>query len=198
MAKLFFKYGTMKSGKSLDLIRTYDTYSRAGFMPLVIYPTTDTRSEQGKVSSRMVKPIPATSVAPGGLPKFVEEEHIQEWDVILVDEVQFFREEDVMAMVDIVDKYGVPVVAYGLKTDFRAILFEGSRALLEQADKIEEIKTICWSCGKKATHNVRYNERGEFQLDGEQVAVGDETYEQVCRKCYYKGKREAEEKHGDE
>lgn len=122
----------------------------------------------------------------------LKDARLKEYDCVIVDEAQFATKEQIKLMVHIVDDLGVPVICYGLRTDFRRNLFEGSMWLLAWADVIEEIKTVCW-CGKAATCNARFNEKGEMIRFGEQVVMGDnENYTALCRKHHRMGMLQAQ------
>lgn len=190
MAKLYFKYGTMKSGKSLDLIRTHDTYVRSGRKVLVITPSTDSRFGKGKVRTRLGIEVPSKSIEVGTLATsdIIGYEEPTFYDAILVDEAQFFKEDDIRVMRDIASSYDIPVLAYGLKTDFRGKLFKGSKALLELSEDISEIKAVCEYCDSKAIMNLRLLD-GKPIYDGEVVQLGDTEYVQVCYKHFKKGEK---------
>lgn len=191
MAQLFFKYGTMNSGKSIELLKTAHNYREQGKEVVIMTSALDTRSGVGKVSSRIGLSEDAIAIKK-------EDTIIDELDkyridgntaCILVDEAQFLTEEQVIDLAAIVDKYEIPVICYGLKTDFQGKLFEGSKTLIEYADKIEEIKTVCYYCNRKATMNMRLI-NGKPTFDGEQVQIGDEEYLSICREDWLEGLRE--------
>lgn len=201
MAKLYYKHGAMKGGKSLALIGTYKAYEAQGKHAIVIKPTIDTR-DKGLASRLLKTDIEVTNVEPGEVRTFFEEnkklfkEIIINTDgrvvysnepprVILLDEAQFFLRDDIEALAEVTLKYDIPVLAYGLKNDFQNELFEGSEALLILADSVEEIKSVCQYCDRKATMNLRLDVGGEASLEGDQIQVGDEEYVPVCRKHYY-------------
>lgn len=179
MAKLFFRYGAMGSSKTANALMVDYNYFERGKKALLLKPKLDTRFGEGYVSSRI------------GLRKkcsFVEDlvsmsdERIKEFDCIIVDEAQFVTKEQVAFFVHIVDDLGIPVICYGLRTDFRRELFEGSMWLLAWADIIEEIKTVCW-CGKGATCTARIGEDGKMIRAGEQLYLGgNDRYTSLCRK----------------
>lgn len=181
MAKLYYRHGAMGSGKSLDLLKVADNYERKGRKVLVLTPSADDRHGKGVVSSRvglfreamvLYERVNTTNLVSEGL------------SAVLVDEAQFLPSEQVQELAEIADCYDISVIAYGLKNDFKNELFEGSAELLVQADSIEEIKTVCHTCDRKAIMNLRYV-NGEPARNGEQVVIGDEQYFGVCRKCYY-------------
>ena len=182
MAKLYFRYGTMDSAKSMNLLAVAHNYRKQGKRVLLMKPRLDTRFGAKEISSRSglsaeadVMVDPDTSLDPrefAGL------------DCVLVDEAQFLGKTQVWQLSDVCDDLNVPVLAYGLRTDFRGELFEGSQYLLAWADDLEEIKTICHT-GKKATMVLRVDEAGHAVKDGPQVEIGgDERYVSVSRKEY--------------
>lgn len=183
MAKLYFKYGTMKSGKTLDLIRTYDSYKVSGREVLVLTPSLDDRHGVGKVKSRLGVEIEALAIDVGDMVELLHMKHLSKYDIILVDEAQFFNEEDINVLKIVTQEYNIPVIAYGLKTDFRGKLFEGSQTLLELSEDISEIKAVCNYCGSKATLNLRLDD-GVPVYKGDVVQIGDSEYIPVCFKHY--------------
>ena len=193
MAKLYFKYGTMKSGKSIDLIKAYHNYELSGRTALVAKPIIDTRTE-GSVASRMGSEVPCMLLngKENQLIDFIKSEKFlgNKIDAVLIDEAQFLTLAQVMELTLIVDDLKIPVICYGLKTNFRSELFEGSRVLLELSDKIEEIKTVCQFCDSKAILNLRtIKKKGKIfgvGLNDDEIAIGDEEYIQVCRNHYFK------------
>lgn len=186
MAKLFFKYGTMKSGKSTHLLMTKHNYTSQNKRVLVYTSSKDTRWGSEKVISRIGIDSLALPVTDEIFNEIKEEHFKNHIACVLVDEAQFLSAEQIVALCAVVDTLGIPVICYGLKNDFRNVLFEGSKALLELADEIELIKTVCehHTCGKRATMNLRLV-GGKPTYKGEQFQLGDEDYVPVCRKHYY-------------
>ncbi len=182
MAQLYFRYGTMNSGKSIEVLRVAHNYEEQGKKVLLFSPAIDNRFGTGKVSSRVGLQREAIVVdADTDMLAFARTERPS---CIIVDEAQFLRKEQVLTLTRIVDELGIPVLAYGLRSDFVGALFEGSRELFAWADKIEEIKTICWYCEKKALMNMRLKDNVPV-FEGEQIQIGgNESYLPVCRKCY--------------
>ncbi|MDC2829417.1 thymidine kinase [Limosilactobacillus mucosae] len=185
MAQLFFKYGAMNSGKSIDVLKVAHNYEEQGKPVVLLTSGVDTRSGRGTIASRIglerkVYPIMKdTDVY----------EYVKNIDhriyCVLIDEAQFLSKEHVLQLTRIVDELNIPVMTFGLKNDFRNELFEGSKYLLIYADKIEEMKTICWFCPHKATMNLRMLD-GHPVYEGEQVQIGgNESYYPVCRKHYF-------------
>ncbi|MGL4484398.1 MAG: thymidine kinase [Anaerovoracaceae bacterium] len=189
MAQLYFKYSTMNAGKSLEIIKVAYNYEERGKNILVMTPSVDDRNGLGVISSRVGVQREAIPVSDDFniLEYFIKEHKNKAIDCVLLDESQFLKEHHIQELVEIVDSFNVPVLAFGLKNDFRNELFEGSYHLLVYADKIEEIKTICW-CGRKATMVARIAD-GKFVKQGEQIVVGgNDMYVSLCRKHYNDGR----------
>ena len=183
MAQLFFRYGAMNSGKTIEILKVAHNYEEQHKHVVILTSGLDNRDEVGYVSSRIGLRRPA-------IPIFDETDVYeivaskQNIDFVLVDEAQFLKKHHVIELTRIVDELGIPVMTFGLKNDFRNQLFEGSEYLLLYADKIEEMKTICWFCAKKATMNLRIHD-GKPVYNGEQIMIGgNEAYFPVCRKHY--------------
>jgi len=189
MAQLYYRYSTMNAGKSIELIKVAYNYEERGKRVLVFTPAIDDRSGVGIVSSRIGiqrDALPITDET-NLLDVFIKENARETVDCVLIDECQFLRKHHIQELVEIVDSCDVPVLAYGLKNDFRNELFEGSYYMLIYADKIEEIKTICW-CGRKATMVARVVD-GKFVKEGQQIVVGGlDMYVSLCRKHYNDGR----------
>ncbi len=189
MAQLYYRYSTMNAGKSIELIKVAYNYEERGKRVLVLVPGLDDRFGKGVVSSRIGVSREASMVdeETNLLKLFMEENAKEKIDCVLIDECQFLKKHHVQELVEIVDSYDTPVLAYGLKNDFRNELFEGSYYMLVYADKIEEIKTICW-CGRKATMVARIVD-GKFVKTGEQIVIGgNDMYVSLCRKHYNDGR----------
>ncbi|MDR0851452.1 MAG: thymidine kinase [Clostridiales Family XIII bacterium] len=194
MAQLYYKYSTMNAGKSLELIKVAYNYEERGKRVLILAPGIDNRYGTGKVVSKAGLERDAVSFGEEDnlLALFLAEKDAAERvgakiDCVLLDEGQFLKKHHVLELTEIVDSFETPVMVYGLKNDFRNELFEGSRYLLIYADKIDEIKTICW-CGRKATMVARV-ENGKFIRTGEQIVVGgNEMYVSLCRQHYNDGR----------
>lgn len=188
MAQLYFRYSTMNAGKSIELIKVAYNYEERGKRVLTLVPSADNRYGTGVITSRIGIQRQAVMVSQDSniLEIFMREREKDDIDCVLIDECQFLKKHHVQELVEIVDSFNVPVLAYGLKNDFRNEMFEGSYYLLIYADKIEEIKTICW-CGRKATMIARIVD-GEFVKRGEQVVIGgNDMYVSLCRKHYNDG-----------
>ena len=184
MAQLFFKYGAMNSGKSIEILKVAHNYEEQNKPVVLMTSGIDTRSGVGQVKSRI-------GISKEALPIFEETDIFSVVQTlgytpycVLIDEAQFLSARHVLDLTKIVDELKIPVMAFGLKNDFRNELFEGSKFLLLYADKIEEMKTICWFCHKKAIMNLRYVNHVPV-YEGEQVQIGgNETYYPVCRQHY--------------
>lgn len=186
MAQFYFKYGTMNSGKSIDILKVAHNYEEEGKPVLLMTSSLDTRKDIGVIASRIGISHEAVAIdATMDIFSYVNTLSEKPF-CILIDEAQFLNKQNIYDFARVVDELNVPVMAYGLKNDFRNELFEGSKYLLLLADKIEEVKTICWYCSKKATMVLRTHE-GKPIYEGVQVQIGgNETYIPVCRKHYFK------------
>ena len=196
MAQLFFKYSTMNAGKSIELIKVAYNYEERGKRVFCLTPKVDSRYGEGVIASRVGLQRTAVAISEDMdiLEVFMRENEKQPIDCVLVDEGQFLKKHHVEELVEIVDSLNVPVMVYGLKNDFKNELFEGSYYLLVYADKIEEIKTICW-CGRKATIVARV-EDGKLVKEGKQIIVGgNNMYVSLCRKHYNDGRISDDEKY---
>lgn len=185
MSKLYFRYGAMGSSKTANALMVRYNYEEKGKNAIILKPMLDSREGEKVVRSRMGLEYPCEYVE-----DFIEKtKDKQDWsdiDAIIVDEAQFLTAQQVERFSDIVDYGGVPVICYGLRTDFTSVLFPGSMRLMELADKIEEIPTVCW-CGKRAHFNARIAD-GRIVREGEQVFIGaNESYISLCRKHFKEG-----------
>ncbi len=187
MAKLYFYYSAMNAGKSTVLLQSAYNYRERGMETLLFTPSVDTRAGTGKISSRIgldADAIPydsAFNLYDYTKRKMAENPKIR---CILIDEAQFTTKEQVDQLTNIVDELDVPVLAYGLRSDFQGEPFPGSKYLLALADNLVEIKTIC-HCGRKATMNMRIDAQGRKITKGEQVHIGgNESYISVCRQHF--------------
>ncbi len=189
MAQLYYRYSTMNAGKSIELIKVAYNYEERGQRVMTLIPAVDDRYGVGVITSRIGIQREAMVVKDDTniLELFLAEKEKGDIDCVLIDECQFLRKHHVEELIEIVDTFNVPVMAYGLKNDFRNQLFEGSYYMLIYADKIEEIKTICW-CGRKATMVARVVD-GKIVKQGEQIVIGgNDMYVSLCRKHYNDGR----------
>jgi len=187
MSKLYFRYGAMNSGKSTALLQAAFNYEERGQRVLLAKPAIDTKGEAAIVSRLGVtRPVDFTIGPEEDLYEAFQRERRGEVAVscLLIDEAQFLSEQQVDDLLRIAILDSVPVLAYGIRTDFQTVAFPGSRRLLEIAHSLEELKTIC-RCGRKAVFNARQVD-GRFIFDGDQVAIdgADVTYESLCGACY--------------
>ena len=188
MAQLFFKYGAMNSGKSIEILKAANNYEEQGKAVLLFTTATDNRSGRGIISSRIGLSRKAEIIYEDTdtYEDVLADENQVSYACLMIDEAQFLTKSHVLQLTRIVDNLDIPVMAFGLKNDFKNDLFEGSKALLIYAEKIEEIKTICWFCHKKAIMNMRVDNNGKPVYEGEQIQIGgNESYYPVCRKHYF-------------
>ncbi|HEN9162552.1 TPA: thymidine kinase [Streptococcus agalactiae] len=185
MAQLYYKYGTMNSGKTIEILKVAHNYEEQGKPVVIMTSALDTRDEFGVVSSRIGMRREAVPIS-DDMDIFSYIQNLpQKSYCVLIDECQFLSKKNVYDLARVVDDLDVPVMAFGLKNDFQNNLFEGSKHLLLLADKIDEIKTICQYCSKKATMVLR-TENGKPVYEGDQIQIGgNETYIPVCRKHYF-------------
>lgn len=184
MAKLYFKHGAMGSSKTANALMTDYNYYERGKKALLAKPKIDTR-DIGVVRSRIGLEKPCIYVEDLVA---MHDKEIRQYDCIIVDEAQFCKKSDIEFFLHIVDDLEIPVICYGLRTDFQRNLFEGSQWLMAWADVIEELKTVCW-CGQGASCNARYDQNGQIVKNGDQVLVGaNDKYVALCRKHYKEGK----------
>jgi thymidine kinase len=190
MAKLYFYYSAMNAGKSTLLLQSSYNYRERGMNTALFTPGIDTRGGPGRISSRIGLTAEAIAFAPGDdLNARVRAEiGRQPIACVLVDEAQFLTRQQVQQLAEVVDLLDIPVLCYGLRTDFQGNLFEGSASLLAWADDLNEIKTIC-HCGRKATMVLRTDAQGRVLREGAQIEIGgNERYVSVCRRHFKEGK----------
>ena len=189
MAKLYFKYGAMGSSKSAQALITKFNYEELGMSVWLIKPSIDTRDGADVIRSRIGLEAKAQVITP--------EQNIEEayhaagkHDVIIADEAQFFTPEQIDQLRELVDLENLPVLCFGLRTDFLTHFFPGARRLMELADSLTEIKTVC-ACGRKATVNARIDETGRIITQGDQVFLGgNDSYVAMCHQCWKRKIRE--------
>lgn len=187
MAKLYFYYSAMNAGKSTNLLQSSYNYQERGMETLLFTPLLDNRAGQGTIASRIGLKAKAYAFKQDcNLFDYVTQEikARPKLKCILVDEAQFLSKNQVLQLAEVVDKLKLPVLSYGLRTDFRGEVFEGSKYLLGLAEELSEIKTVC-ECGSKATMNLRVDEQGRAVFEGKQVEIGgNDRYLAVCRHHY--------------
>ena len=191
MAKLYFKYGAMGSSKTAQALITRFNYMELGMSVWLIKPSTDTRDGADIIKSRIGLEARAQVITP-------EQNIVEEYrklvprDVIIADEAQFFTPQQIEQLRYLVDEEDLPVLCFGLRTDFLTRLFPGSQRLMELADSLTEIKTVC-ACGRKATVNARLDSRGRILTQGDQVFLGgNDSYIAMCHKCWKEKIKEQE------
>ena len=192
MAKLYFKYGAMGSSKTAQALITRFNYMELGMSVWLIKPSVDTRDGADVIKSRIGLEARAQVITP-------EQDIIAEYqkqpghDVIIADEAQFFTPAQIDQLRRLVDEEDIPVLCFGLRTDFLTHFFPGAQRLMELADSLTEIKTVC-ACGRKATVNARIDASGRIITQGDQVFLGgNDSYVAMCHKCWKQRIREQEE-----
>jgi len=186
LAQLYFYYSSMNAGKSTALLQSAYNYQERGMHPFILSAALDDRYGIGKVTSRIGLAADAQLFnTSDDLFNILNAEHDkQHIDCILIDESQFLSRDQVKQLTQVVDHLHIPVLCYGIRTDFRGELFPGSQYLLAWADKLIELKTVC-HCGRKATMVVRTDEQGKVIKDGEQVVIGgNDRYQSLCRRHF--------------
>ena len=186
MAKLYFYYSSMNAGKSTSLLQSSYNYRERGMNTLVLAPELDDRFGAGKVTSRIgieaeAKTFRQSDDLFGVVKRSAEESPLH---CVLIDEAQFLTKDQVFQLGEVTDKLNIPVLAYGLRTDFQGEPFEGSKYLLAWSDNLKELKAIC-HCGTKATMVVRLDEHGNAIREGSQIEIGgNDRYVSMCRKHF--------------
>ncbi len=186
MAKLYFYYSSMNAGKSTALLQSSYNYRERGMNTLVMVPELDDRYGTGKVTSRIGLESEASTFKPDENLYEVVRSRLQEAPMhcVLIDEAQFLTKQQVFQLGEVSDELNIPVLAYGLRTDFQGEPFEGSKYLLAWSDNLKELKAIC-HCGSKATMVVRMDEQGNPIREGSQVEIGgNDRYVSMCRKHF--------------
>ena len=193
MAKLYFKYGAMGSSKTAQALITKFNYEERGMHVWVIKPATDVRDGKDKLTSRIGLSTACDAIDKNQNITLLFKERKERADVIIADESQFFTERQIDELREIVNEHNVPVLCFGLRTDFLTRLFPGSKRLMEIADAISEIKTMC-ACGAKATVSARVDSTGKIVTSGRQVVLGgNDKYIAMCHKCFITKIKEDEE-----
>jgi thymidine kinase len=186
MAKLYFHYSSMNAGKSTALLQANHNYGERGMSTMLFTAKLDDRDGVGKICSRIgIKHDALVFGSEDDLLDLVARElNERSVDCVLIDEAQFLSKAQVDQLTKVVDEQNVPVLTYGIRTDFLGETFEGSRYLMAWADEIKEIKAIC-HCGKKATMNARVDSTGKMETEGQQIEIGgNERYVSLCRSCF--------------
>ena len=183
MAKLYFKYGAMGSSKTAQALITQFNYEELGMSVWLIKPSVDTRDGADIIRSRIGLQRSARIITPE---QDIREEYARsgKYDVIIADEAQFFTPRQIEQLRELVDEENLPVLCFGLRTDFLTHFFPGAQRLMELADSLTEIKTVC-ACGRKATVNARIDGSGRIVTEGNQVLLGgNDSYVAMCHKCW--------------
>tara|TARA_B100001057_G_scaffold274610_1_gene274844 strand:- start:1133 stop:1714 length:582 start_codon:yes stop_codon:yes gene_type:complete len=188
MAKLHFFYSTMNAGKSTALLQSNHNYLESNLKTMLFVPQEIANKTKGKIVSRIG--LEANAIVTDKEYKFFEEIKNKDYksiSCVFVDEVQFLTKQQIRDLSKVSDELNIPVMCYGIRTDFQGELFEGSMELLAIADNLKELKTICSECDKKATMVVRLDESGSVILSGEKIVIGgNEIYKTLCRMHYRK------------
>ncbi len=186
MAKLHFFYSTMNAGKSTALLQSNHNYKESNLKTLLFVPKSIADKSNGKIISRIG--LEADAIIVNNEYDFyteISKKQSEKISCIFVDEAQFLTKKQVHGLGKIADELNIPVMTYGIRTDFRGELFEGSQELLALADNLKELKTICSECDKKATMVVRLDSNGKILLEGEKILIGgNEIYKTLCRKHF--------------
>ena len=188
MAKLHFFYSTMNAGKSTSLLQSNHNYKENGLDTMIFLPNETSKLSKGQIVSRIgLKAKAIIANKDFNFINFIKDNKSENLSCILVDEAQFLTKEQVRQLGLVADRLNYPVMCYGIRTDFRGELFEGSAELLALADNLIELKTICSLCSRKATMVVRKDDSGKVVTEGSKVVVGgNDIYMPVCRKHYRK------------
>jgi thymidine kinase len=187
MAKLYFYYAAMNAGKSTTLLQADYNYRERGMETMLWTAAFDDRSGVGQIGSRIALSAPAATYTDDTdlLAEIVDERTRRSLDCVLVDEAQFLTRDHVLQLCRVADELGIPVLCYGLRTDFRGQLFPGSAALLALADALVELKAVC-ECGRKATMNLRVDAEGNAVAAGAQTEIGgNDRYIALCRRHFF-------------
>jgi thymidine kinase len=194
MAKLYFYYAAMNAGKSTTLLQADYNYRERGMETMLWTAKLDDRAGVGTIGSRIALNAPANTFTPEVdlFEQVTEERKRRGLHCVLIDEAQFLTRDHVLQLCRIADEVGIPVLCYGLRTDFQANLFEGSAALLALADTLVELKAVC-ECGRKATMNLRVDEQGFAVAAGASIEIGgNDRYVALCRRHFFERLREGE------
>ena len=188
MAKLHFFYSTMNAGKSTSLLQSNHNYKETGLDTLIFLPDETSKLSKGKIVSRIGLSAKAIITNKDfDFYTFVKNNKTKKLSCVLIDEAQFLSKIQIRQLGKVADLLNIPVMCYGIRTDFQGELFEGSSELLSLADNLIELKTICYDCGRKATMVVRRDENNKIVTEGSKVVVGgNDIYTPVCRKHFRK------------
>ena len=188
MAKLHFFYSTMNAGKSTSLLQSNHNYLESNLDTMIFLPDETNKASNGQIISRIgLKAKAVIADKNFNFISYIKKNKSPKLSCILIDEAQFLSKRQIRQLGEVADKLNIPVMCYGIRTDFRGELFEGSSELLALADNLIELKTICYDCGRKATMVVRVDENGKVITEGSKVQIGgNDQYTPVCRKHFRK------------
>ncbi len=188
MAKLHFFYSTMNAGKSTSLLQSNHNYKESNLDTMIFLPDETNKSSKGQIVSRIgLKAKAVIADKTFNFISYVKKNKSPRLSCVLIDEAQFLSKVQIRQLGEVADKLNIPVMCYGIRTDFRGELFEGSSELLALADNLIELKTICYDCGRKATMVVRVDENGKVVTEGSKIQIGgNDLYTPVCRKHFRK------------
>lgn len=188
MAKLHFFYSTMNAGKSTSLLQSNHNYLESNLDTIIFLPDETNKSSKGKIVSRIgLKAKAVIADKDFNFIVYIKKNKTSKLSCILIDEAQFLSKIQIRQLGEVADKLNIPVMCYGIRTDFRGELFEGSSELLALADNLIELKTICYDCGRKATMVVRVDKDGGVVTEGSKIQIGgNDQYTPVCRKHFRK------------
>ncbi|MDC0124189.1 thymidine kinase [Gammaproteobacteria bacterium] len=188
MAKLHFFYSTMNAGKSTSLLQSNHNYLESNLDTIIFLPDETNKSSKGKIVSRIgLKAKAVIADKDFNFIVYIKKNKTSKLSCILIDEAQFLSKIQIRQLGEVADKLNIPVMCYGIRTDFRGELFEGSSELLALADNLIELKTICYDCGRKATMVVRIDKDGGVVTEGSKIQIGgNDQYTPVCRKHFRK------------
>lgn len=188
MAKLHFFYSTMNAGKSTSLLQSNHNYLESNLDTIIFLPDETNKSSKGQIVSRIgLKAKAVIADKDFNFILYIKKNKTPKLSCILIDEAQFLSKNQIRQLGEVADKLNIPVMCYGIRTDFRGELFEGSSELLALADNLIELKTICYDCGRKATMVVRVDKNGEVITEGSKIQIGgNDQYTPVCRKHFRK------------
>ena len=188
MAKLHFFYSTMNAGKSTSLLQSNHNYLESNLDTIIFLPDETNKSSNGQIVSRIgLKAKAIIADKDFNFIVYIKKNKTSKLSCILIDEAQFLSKIQIRQLGEVADKLNIPVMCYGIRTDFRGELFEGSSELLALADNLIELKTICYDCGRKATMVVRVDKDGGVVTEGSKIQIGgNDQYTPVCRKHFRK------------
>ena len=188
MAKLHFFYSTMNAGKSTSLLQSNHNYLESNLDTIIFLPDETNKSSKGQIVSRIgLKAKAVIADKDFNFIVYIKKNKTSKLSCILIDEAQFISKIQIRQLGEVADKLNIPVMCYGIRTDFRGELFEGSSELLALADNLIELKTICYDCGRKATMVVRVDKDGGVVTEGSKIQIGgNDQYTPVCRKHFRK------------